>query len=61
MKRNNTFKIKELKKECEDFELIIMRSLKLEEYDGHQGLKNAMAEAAAALNWVHFQIRKIET
>lgn len=57
---NYTFNITELKKQCEQFECALMRSLKEEEFDSHEGLKNAMAEAAAALNWVEFQIRRIK-
>ncbi len=62
MKKGNnyTLSIMELKKQCENFECALMRSLKEPEFDCFEGLRNAMAEAAAALNWVEFQIRKIK-
>ena len=62
MKKGNnyTLSITELKKQCEEFECTLMRSLKGEEFDSYEGLRNAMAEAAAALNWIEFQIRKIK-
>ena len=60
-KHNYTFNITELKKQSEEFGNAIMRSLKEPEYDAYEGLRNAMAEAAAALSWVEFQIRKIKS
>jgi len=52
-------KVKELSKKCTNFELELMRAIKAEDFDGFEGLKNAMTDAAAALNWVSFQIRKM--